>query len=114
MCYLFAVFLIFGGQIIDSQMSHWGWKALGLTVALNLIIPGLGFYISSRRGWVLLRVLQLIFGLVIAVLAGIGGLYIFTRYQHVTLSGGRQLMLALGIAVIGWLLLAISSWRRHY
>ncbi len=49
--YVFSVLLIIGGVLLNNPIKTFGWQALGFTVAVNLIIAGLGDYIAGRWRW---------------------------------------------------------------
>ncbi len=69
--YAFEILLIIGSILFgDKEISSFGWKALGVTLAVNVIVLLLGDHIRRRGRW--LRGLVLILGLAIAFLAMLG------------------------------------------
>ena len=69
--YAFELLLI-GGSILfgDKDITSFGWKAFGVTVAVNIVVLLLGDYIRGRGKW--WRALLLLFGVAIVFLATIG------------------------------------------
>jgi hypothetical protein len=69
--YAFELLLI-GGSILfgDKDINSFGWKAFGVTVAMNIVVLLLGDYIRGRGRW--WRALLLLFGVAIVFLAAVG------------------------------------------
>ncbi|HKY45223.1 MAG TPA: patatin-like protein [Pyrinomonadaceae bacterium] len=70
--YAFEIFLIVGSILLNAskEITNFGWLALGLTAALNVIVLLLGDYIRGKGKW--WRFLLLLVGVALLFLATIG------------------------------------------
>ena len=69
--YSFEIFLIVSAILLgQEEVSRFGWTALGLTAALNVIVLLLGDYIRAKGKW--WRVFLVFAGVLIVFLAAIG------------------------------------------
>jgi len=120
--YVFEFFLIVLGILFGkSDIKIFGWEALGLTVAFNLGVTMLGYYMSDkpdkRRKLSVVRV-ALAAGLL--ALAAFGVVYFVDKFTHLSehwkLPNWLQLVLELVLAaVVGlplWIVVGWAVWRK--
>ena len=92
--YIFDVLLILGGTFLAPTIKAFAWEALGVTVALNIAVSGVGHYITSRTGW--MRLLRSLLGLVLIALIVCGALYLNGTVLHLGRLGENILVGVLG------------------
>ncbi len=123
--YVFDAVMILAGALLDKDMNAFGWKALGVTLAVHLTVLGVRFYISEgdtkapgqkpkpwwfrqRKHW-LLWVRLLVAVPTIALLI-CGGIYVADALKTLPFFG--RLLLGGGTAAVVLALVAIGEWRR--
>jgi hypothetical protein len=106
--YVFDVLTILGGTFLDPQVKAFGWQALGITVALNIAVSGLGHYITSKMGW--MRLFRALLGLILIALIVSGTLYLSDKLFHLPDVGEQILAVLTGGSVA--LVIAYVEWWR--
>jgi patatin-related protein len=123
--YVFDAVMILVGGVLDKDMNAFGWKALGVTLAVHLTVLGVRFYISEadtktvaekrrpwwsrqRKHWLLW--MRLIVAVPTIALLVCGGIYVADALK--TLHFGGRLLLAGGTSAVVLALVAIGEWKR--
>jgi hypothetical protein len=106
--YIFDLLLILGGTFLDSTVKAFGWKALGVTVIVNIAVSGVGHYITSRTGW--MRLLRSLLGLILIALIVCGAVYLNEHIFHLSPVGENILVGLLGGSAA--ILIAGVEWWR--
>jgi patatin-related protein len=106
--YVFDILLIVGGTFLDDRVKLFGWQALGITVALNIAVSGLGHYITSRMGW--MRLFRILLGVLLIGLIVCGALYLNKKVLHLPDAGQKILVGVIGGSIA--LVVAYVEWWR--
>jgi patatin-related protein len=107
--YVFEFFLIVAGIVFSSsQIKGFGWQALGVTVAFNIAVALLGYYISNER--FRLRIVRSILAAVLVALVVFGAIHIVDYFTH--LSKARELVLVAIVALPLWIIVGWVEWRK--
>jgi patatin-related protein len=108
--YVFEFFLIFFGILFaKADIKVFGWQALGLTVAFNLGVTMLGYYMSDKRRK--LNVIRAALAAVLVVLVVFGAVHVVDKY-FTDLSWPRQFALAAVVALPLWIVVGWVAWRK--
>lgn len=113
--YVFEFFLIFFGILFaKSEIKIFGWEALGVTVAFNLGVTMLGYYMSDKRLKLNLARGALAAGLVALVAFGV--VYLVDYFTHLSEHSKHpkalQFALAAAVALPLWIVVGLVEWRK--
>jgi hypothetical protein len=113
--YVFEFFLIFFGILFaKSEIKIFGWEALGVTVAFNLAVTMLGYYMSDKRLKLNLVRGALAVGLVALVAFGV--VYLVDYFTHLSEHSmhpkALQFALAAAVALPLWIVVGWVEWRK--
>ena len=101
--YLFAFALIAVGVFLNNDVKLAGWQALGIVVALHVVVSMIESYIRGGR---VLRLVKAVAAFAILGLMTFGVIALIERFGHVSLSWPGELALAGSIALCGSFLLS--------
>ena len=119
--YVFEFFMIFLGILFaKSEIKIFGWEALGLTIAFNLGVTMLGYYISDKR--LKLKAVRGALALGLVVLAAFGVVHVvdyFTKPEPPKLWKPhefglvvREFALVTVVALAFWIVIRWVEWRK--
>ena len=110
--YVLAFIMIFGGVLLPGaqEVKSFGWKMLGLIVALNLVVAALGDYIAGKR--LALHLLRAVVALSLLGLIGFGVAYVTSRWAP-TVAVIGDLSLASAVAGVMLLVVGFAEWRSR-
>jgi patatin-related protein len=106
--YVFDLLMIIGGTFLTMPTKMFGWQALGVTVALNIAVSGLGHYITSKMGW--MRLFRILLGVILIALIVCGTLYLNDNVLHLPIAGQRILIGVIG-GSIALVIVYVEWWR---
>ena len=106
--YVFSLVMIFAGTLLDANMNAFGWKALAVTAAINVVVAGLGYYMAGKKRW--LQGLRILLGLGVIALIVCGGIFIGQEITALTRVGGLILGTIVAIPVL--LFVGSQEWRN--
>jgi patatin-related protein len=106
--YVFEFFLIVAGIVFSPQIKAFGWQALGVTVAFNIAVALLGYYITNER--FRLRLVRSILAAVLVLLFLFGAIHFLDYFTH--LSKPRELVLVAIVAMPLWIVVGWIEWRK--
>ena len=107
--YVFEFFLIVAGIIFSSsQIKSFGWQALGVTVAFNIAVAMLGYYISNKH--LRIYVIRSILAAAVVALAALGAIHVVNYF--VDLSKPREFALVAIVALPLWIVVGWIEWRK--
>jgi hypothetical protein len=108
--YVFEFFLIFFGILFAKpDIKIFGWEALGLTVAFDLGVTMLGYYMSDKR--LKLSVFRAALAAVLVALVAFGAVHVVDEY-FTDLSRPLQFALAAIVALPLWIGIGWFEWRK--
>ena len=113
--YVFEFFLIFFGILFaKSEIKIFGWEALGLTVAFNLGVTMLGYYMSDKR--LKLSVVRAALAAGLVALVAFGVVYLVDYFTHLSEHSKHpralQFALAAIVALPLWIVVGWIEWRK--
>jgi patatin-related protein len=113
--YVFEFFLIFFGILFaKSDIKIFGWQALGLTVAFNLGVTMLGYYMSDKR--LKLSVVRAALAAGLVALVAFGVVYLVDYFTHLSEHSKHpkalQFALAVVVALPLWIVVGWIEWRK--
>ncbi len=113
--YVFEFFLIFFGILFAKpEIKIFGWEALGLTVAFNLGVTMLGYYMSDKR--LKLSVVRAALAAGLVALVAFGVVYLVDYFTHLSEHSKHpkalQFALAAVVALPLWIVVGWIEWRK--
>jgi patatin-related protein len=113
--YVFEFFLIFLGILFGKpEIKIFGWEALGLTLAFNLGVTMLGYYMSNK--WLRLNVIRVLLAAGLVVLVAVGAVhvvdYVVNYFTKQKLSMPQESALVAVVALLLWIIVGWVEWRN--
>ena len=113
--YVFEFFMIFLGILFGkSEIKIFGWEALGLTLAFNLGVAMLGYYMSDK--WLKLNVIRALLAAGLIVLVAVGAVhvvdYVVKYFTEQKLSSPQEFALVAVITLLLWIVVGWVEWRK--
>jgi patatin-related protein len=96
--YLFAFLTILVGVFINERVKIAGWEALGIVIALHVLVAGLGSYISGRKTFGRAIFIGIVLSLLTLIV--LGGAYIAEHFPKLSKPAERNLLVIVAVALL--------------